>query len=649
MPAENDSLERGRSALERHSWREAFERLSAADASQGLSAEDLEGLATATRWLGRVAECMVVRERAYTAHLKAGNRRRAGFVALELARDYFGKRNPSVGRAWLNRGERLLEAEPESIEHGYLARMRGVMTSDPEEALKHAQRTFDIGSRLGDPDLVALGLHDRGRILIARGQVAEGMALIDEATLPAVSGELGPFATAIIYCNTVESCRELADYRRAGEWTDAATRWCEREGIAGFPGVCRVHRAGIMRLRGAWVEAEQEVRRACDELLEFNLYYAAEAFYELGEIRLRLGDLPEAAEAFRQAHELGREPQPGLALLRLVEGKVDAALASVRSALAETTGDRLARARLLPAQVEIAVAAADHEGARAATEELESIARVYGTSLLEASAVWARGVVQLAEGDGAAARQSLRRAYRLWQELEAPYESARARVLLASAYRMEGDHEAVTLELTAARSVFERLGAQLDLRHVSQLLSREASTEGLTRPAAPITRTFMFTDIVNSTKLVEAIGDEAWGELSQWHDRTLRSLFATHSGQEIDHAGDGFFVAFEGPVQAIACAVSIQRTLADHRHTHGFSPQLRIGLHTATVSHAAAEYRGKGVHEAARIAAVAEAGEIVSSEDTAAGPATGFPTSEPRLVSLKGLSEPVRIVRIHRQ
>jgi class 3 adenylate cyclase len=157
----------------------------------------------------------------------------------------------------------------------------------------------------------------------------------------------------------------------------------------------------------------------------------------------------------------------------------------------------------------------------------------------------------------------------------------------------------------------------------------------------------MFTDIVNSTKLVEAIGDEAWGDLFQWHDRTLRSLFAAHGGPEIDHAGDGFFVGFEGPAQAITCAVSIQRTLEDHRHTHGFSPQLRIGLHTATVSHAAAEYRGKGVHEAARIATCAEAGEIVSSEATLAGAATGFSTSEPRLVSLRGLSEPIRIVSIH--
>jgi class 3 adenylate cyclase len=645
----SDSLERGRRALARHSWREAFEQLSAAEAAQGLSAEDLEGLAAAVRWLGRVAECMAVRERAYTAYLDAGNRRRAAFMALELARDNFGKRNPTVGRAWLTRSERLLEPEPESIEHGYLARMRGAMANDPEKALQHAQRTFEIGSRLGDPDLVALGLHDRGRIMVAQGHVAEGMELIDEATLPAVSGELGTFATGIIYCATIETCKELADYRRAGEWTEAAKRWCEREGVGGLPGVCRVYRAGIMRLRGAWTEAEQEVRHACDELRDFNLYYAAEAFYELGEIRLRRGDLPEAADAFRRAHELGREPQPGLALLRLAEGKVDAALASVRSVLTETAGDRLARARLLPAQVEIAVAAGDHEGARAATEELEAIARAYGTSALEASAVCARGAVQLAEGDGAAARQSLRRGYRLWQELEAPYESARARVLLASAYRVGGDHEAVALELAAAKSVFERLGAQLDLRHVAQLLSRELSTGGPAQPAAQSARTLMFTDIVESTKLVEAIGDEAWGHLLQWHDRTLRSLFATHGGQEIDHAGDGFFVAFESSLRAVACAVSIQRTLAEHRRTHGFSPQLRIGLHAATVSRTAAEYRGRGVHEAARISMLAEAGEIVASEGTVAGLATGFDTSEPRLVSLKGLSEAVRVVRIHWQ
>jgi class 3 adenylate cyclase len=645
----NDSLESGRRALERHSWPEAFEQLSAADAAQGLSPEDLEGLGAAARWLGRIAESMAARERAYAAYLDAGNRRRAGFVALELARDYLGRRNPSVGRAWLSRGERLLEAEPASVEYGHLERMRGFMAGDPEEALAHAQRTFEIGSRFGDADLIALGLHDKGRILIAKGQVAEGMALLDEATLPAVSGELGPAMTAIIYCNTIEACRDLADYRRAGDWTEAAKSWSEREGVAGFPGVCRVYRAGIMRLRGAWTEAEREVRRACDELRDFNLYYAAEAFYELGEIRLRVGDLPGAAEAFRQAHELGRAPQPGLALLRLAEGKPDVALSSVRSTLAETGDDRLARARLLPAVVESAVAAGDHEAARAATDELEAIAQAYGTSALEASAVCARGALQLWEGDGAAARRSLRWGYRLWQEIEVPYESARARVLLASAHRQEGDHDGAALELAAARSVFERLGAALDLRHASQLSSRWAAAEGRPAPAATTTHTLMFTDIVGSTRLVEAIGDEAWGHLLQWHDRSLRALFATLGGQEIDHAGDGFFVVFESPDQAIACAVSIQRTLAEHRLTHGFSPQLRIGLHTAAVSRTSTAYLGKGVHEAARIATLGEAGEIVVSEATVAGASAHVATSEPQLVTLKGLSEPVRIAKIRWQ
>jgi class 3 adenylate cyclase len=642
----SDSLERGRTALGRRSWPEAFEQLTAADVAQGLSPKDLEGLALAARCVGRITESIAVSERAYTAYLNDGNRRRAGFVALGLARDFLGRRNPSVGKAWLQRGERLLDAEPESVEYGYLARMRGTMATDPEEALAHAKRACELGSRFGDADLTALGLHDQGRILIVKGHVAEGMALLDEATLPAVSGELGPLMTAIIYCNTIEACKELADYRRAGDWTDAAKRWCEREGVGGFPGVCRVYRAGIMRLRGAWAEAEQEARRACDELRDFNLYYEAEAFYELGEIRLRLGDLSGAADAFRQAHELGRDPQPGLALLRLAEGKADTALASVSGALAETGADRLARARLLPAVVEIAVAAGDRAAARTAMEELEATARAYGTSALEATAVCARGTMQLAAGDAAAARQSLRRGYRLWQDIDAPYESARARVLLASAHQLEGDHEGAALELGAAKSSFERLGAMLDVRHAAQLSGQWASAEGRASPAGQTTRTFMFTDIVGSTKLVEAIGDEAWGQLLQWHDRTLRSLFAAHGGQEIDHAGDGFFVAFESAAQAVACAVAIQRSFAAHRHTHGFSPYLRIGLHTAAVSQVAAEYRGKGVHEAARISTLGEAGEIVASEGTVAGTAMDVTMSNPQLVSLKGLSEPISIVRI---
>ncbi len=646
----DDSLQEARDAFDRHAWREAFDLLSAADASGDLAPEDLEGLAEAAWWTGRTDNCIEVRERAYAAYAEAGNRHCAALLALKLSGDYEHKLAHSVAAGWFNRAERLFQQIPESREHGFLARDRAnkaLDSGDADRALEHAAKTLEIGMRFNDPDLQALGLHEQGRILVAKGQVDEGMALLDEAGVPAVGGELGPIATAIIYCNIITACRDLADYRRAGDWTEAAKHWCERQSITGFPGLCRVYRAEVMRLRGAWADAERDARSACDELESFAPDLAASAFYEVGEIRLRMGDLSQADDAFCKAHELGREPQPGLALVRLAEGKVDAAATMINRALADESWDRLARARLLPAQVEIAIAANDLETARSAADDLEAIAEAYGTPALQASAACARGALQLAEGDATAACESLRRGWRLWQEVDAPYEAARARMLLADANRAEGDSEAATLELRAARSTFERLGAVLDSRRAAELLGPDAGSVG--RPVAAsrrVTKTFMFTDIVRSTNLVEAIGDDAWEDLLRWHDQTLRSLFGEHEGEEVKHAGDGFFVAFSDAARAVECAAAIQRTLADHRREHGFAVQVRIGLHSAEATRRGRDYGGKGVHQAARIASLAEGGEILASQEIIEAGPIPFVVSETREVSLKGISTPVQVATV---
>ncbi|MBI3976052.1 MAG: hypothetical protein HY334_06645 [Armatimonadetes bacterium] len=645
------ALQNGRAAIARHAWREAFDLLAAADASTGLPPEDLESLAKAAWWTGRLDACIDARERAYRSYLDQGNLRRAALMALELAHDCDFKRAASIAAGWQSRAERHLAEVPESPEHGYLARRHrsaALARGDLDGALEHARRTVEIGMRFGDRDLQAIGLHDQGSVLIAKGQVDEGLALIDEATVAAVGGELSPGPTAIVYCNTITACRDMADYRRAADWTAAAKRWCDRQHISGFPGMCRVYRAEILRLRGAWAEAELEARRACDELREFCLDYAAGAFYELGEIRLRVGDLPAAEQAFREAHEFGRAPQPGLSLLRLTEGKVETALTAITSALDEST-DRLGRARLLPALVEIALAAGDLTTAQAGTEELEAIAGAYRTPALQAAAACAHGALELARHDAPAAIRTLRRAVRLWQEIDAPYEAARTRMLLAAAHRAGGDEEDAGLELEAASSTFDRLGAVPDARRAGELRGPGAPTGGRRVSPARLIRTFMFTDIARSTPLVEAIGDEAWEHLVAWHDQTLRSLFATHGGEEIDHAGDGFFVAFETGALAIECAVAIQRALADHRRSHGFSPQVRVGLHTAPATHRGREYRGKGVHAAGRIGALAEAGEILASQDTLAAVSGRFRVSPPRTVTLRGISEPVQVVSIEWQ
>src|SRR5919109_262323 len=516
-----DRVRAGREAVDRHAWSEGYETLKEADASGALRPEDLARLAAAAWWMGRLDDAISARERAFAAYLDTAKGADAAMVAMMLAKYYYAKGASSIASGWMNRAERLLAEEPDCVQHGHLERLKAVIAhegaGDYEDALLHSRRALELATRFGDRDLQAIALHDQGRALVAQGAVDEGMTLIDEASVAAVSGELEPYSTGVVYCNTITACKELADYRRAGDWTEAAKRWCERQEIAGFPGMCRVYRASIMLMKGAWPEAEQEARRACDELGDFNLSYAAEAFYELGEIRLRAGDFAAAEEAFKQAHELGRDPQPGLAELRLAEGKLDGACSCIDGALADEARD-LYRARLLPAQVEIALAAGDLEKARRGAHELEEIAATYGSDALEAQALIALTRVALAEDDSDQTVPRARRAFRLWQGIGAPYEAAEARVLLASAYRAQGKRDDAVLELEAALGSFERLGATAVAMHVRKELESLGVKPGVrTGGDDRVTRTFMFTDIVRSTKLVEAIGDDAWTDLVRWH------------------------------------------------------------------------------------------------------------------------------------
>ena len=315
----------------------------------------------------------------------------------------------------------------------------------------------------------------RHSILVAKGRVEDGMSLMEEAMVAAVAGELGAMATGRIYCNMIDICEKLADYRRAGEWDEEAKRWCDRVGhSSGFPGICRVKRAEIMRLRGAWAEAEQEARRASGELKEF-LDFAAAAFYQIGEIRFHVGDLGAAEEAFRKAHELGRDPQPGLARLRLAQGNAEAARNLINRALTDDTLTPLDRARLLPAQIEIALAAKDLDAARSGTEELQAIAGAFGSQALEAAAGAAEGRLRLAEDQLEEAAENLLRSCKLWRQSGLPYEEARTRLMLGMAYRAQGADDLAELELDTARSAFERLGAILDVRRAAELLGRGAT------------------------------------------------------------------------------------------------------------------------------------------------------------------------------
>jgi class 3 adenylate cyclase len=399
-----------------------------------------------------------------------------------------------------------------------------------------------------------------------------------------------------------------------------------------------------MHLRGSWADAEREAKRACEELSRYDVLYGGEAQYAIGEVRLRLGDLDGAREAFRQAHQLSREPEPGRSLLRLAQGDVQGANISIKRALAGVEARAFSQARLLPAAVEIGLAAGDLDSVAQHVAELEQIAGSFRTTAVTATAEYARGLLLLAHGDTALALARLRHAVELWHEVGAPYETARARTALGEAFRADGDEDAALLEFESAKGAFERLGALPDAKRVGQLLGQE---EGIAaRAGERVTRTFVFTDIVGSTPLVEALGDDAWQELIRWHDQTLRAIVNRYGGTEVRQTGDGFFVAFEEASAAIEAAVAVQRSLAEHRRGHGFAPQVRIGLHEAEASTRAIDFAGRGVHEAARIGSIAGGGQILASVNTVQSAATRFPISTPRPVTLKGVSQPIDVVTI---
>ena len=463
-------------------WQGTFDSLSTLDATRVLDAGELESLGEAAWWLGRMAECTSARERAVAAYLDAREPRRAALVALRLFYTSSVRGDEAIATGWLRRASRLLEDEPEGVEQGQLrlaqariARAHG----DQDAELTHAREAIEIGTRLGDADLVALGRYIEGRMLVRQGAVHDGMAILDEAMLAAVQGELGPMATGQVYCNVIASCQELGDVRRAAEWTDALRGWCQTQPESVFPGLCRVHRAEVMHLRGEWSEAALEAEQACGDLLTVMPAFAAEAFYEVGEVRRRAGELGEAETAFRRASELGREAQPGLALVRLAQGKVEAASAALRSVLAQENA-ALQRAKLLPAQVEIAIASGDLDTAAAAADELEQIAQGYSSPALAAASIGARGSLELAQGAPQAALQSLRRAWKLWEELDCPFEAAEARRTLGRACRALGDEEGADLAIGGAQAVFEQLGATVELKRTAELLGTRSEPGGLT-------------------------------------------------------------------------------------------------------------------------------------------------------------------------
>jgi DNA-binding NarL/FixJ family response regulator len=483
--------DRARDAVRRESWAEAYEELRALDPAR-MEPRDLEALADAAWWLSRSDESIAARQRAYAGYMAAGEDPRAAWCAGRLCLEHFLRGEPALAAGWLMRAQRLLRDQPERVEHGYLAMVESNLArarGETDEAVARAERATEVGLRFGDPDLAAMGIHLHGLALIDAGRVAEGMALLDEAMTSVVAGELGTFYTGVVYCNVIAACLEVSDVGRLGEWNEAARQWCESlPSDAPFPAICRVNRAEAASLRGAWPEAEAEASRASREL-GFNPRVAARAFYETGEVRRRVGNLAGAEDAFARAHELGVQPQPGLALLRLAQGRPDAALQALRMAVAHEPAGRPRRARLLAAQVEVALAAGELDVARQASRELDEIAGRLGMPALDAAAATSGGALRLAGGDLPRALERLRAALATWQELRLPYQTAQARLLYGAALRRAGSEEDALLELRAALAAFERLGAGGDAARAAALLGeREELPRRLTTREAEVLR-----------------------------------------------------------------------------------------------------------------------------------------------------------------
>jgi ATP/maltotriose-dependent transcriptional regulator MalT len=471
MSTSERELERARAAYAERSWLAASEAFARADESEPLSPADLELLTTSLLMLARDEDAAETLERAHRLYLEGGETLRAARSAtwIGISFAYRGQIGPATG--WLGRAHRLLETWPEqTAEHGLLM-LPGVFqheaTGDFEAAAAVAREAAALGERFGDVDLFAIALHAEGHMLVKAGRVREGLALLDESMVVVTTHELWPFAVGIVYCGVILACSDAFEVPRARQWTRALNEWKDQQPeLVAFTGRCLVHRAEILQLGGSWGDALEEARRAGLRFLEDENPAAGVAYYRQAELLRLQGEFDAAEAAYRDASRFGWEPQPGLAQLRLAQGNVEAAFAAIRRATAEAT-EPLKRAALLPAQVEIALAAGEVDEARTACRELRELAARFDSAMVDAILGHAEGAVALAVGDAPTALVRLRDAQRIWHELDVPYEVARTRELIARSCVVLGDEEAGVLELAAARELFERLGAAPDLARIS--------------------------------------------------------------------------------------------------------------------------------------------------------------------------------------
>jgi DNA-binding CsgD family transcriptional regulator len=480
-PCPPNHLERAREAGALYAWRDAYESYRLADAVSALTGADLDGLAQAAYLLGRESEFLELKERSHRAHLGANRVESAARDAFWLAMISLLRGEVAQASGWAARGERLI-GDRDCAERGYLQMpVIEQMLRGGQHAAAHAlaMKNVALGQRCGEGDLVAGARLQQGRAAIEMGQLAQGLRLLDEIMLAAVGDELSPIMTGLMYCAVVDTCRGAHEWTRAREWTAALSKWCDRQGgMVAFTDVCRVHRAEVLRMQGAWQHAMDEACRVCDRGEHADRPPPGTAYYEQGEVHRLRGEAREAEEAYRAASRRGYDPQPGLALLRLAQGRTDAAAAAMRRILGATTATN--RGRILPAYAEIMLALGELDEAQRACEELELLCAERATEWLLAQAAHSRGTLCLRRGDACAALGHLRDSFERWERLGAPYESARVRACIAEACESLGDLESSALEREAARAVFEGLGARVELDRLASACERAS-------PAGPLT------------------------------------------------------------------------------------------------------------------------------------------------------------------
>jgi DNA-binding CsgD family transcriptional regulator len=518
-------LDDARSAYRRQAWRDAFALFSRAEEAAPLPSEDLELLAWSAALCGRDDELLRALERLHQRHMDGGHLQAAARAAFWCGFRLFALGEAGRATGWLARAQRTLEQLGEDcVIEGYLMlplAHRHLGAGDYDAAQSIAARAAAIGERFADSDLVAFARTLHGRALVRQAKIADGLALLDEAMLAAANGELAPVITGLVYCTMIATCCQVYAMDRAREWTAALARWCDSQPqLVAFSGICMVHRAEIMQWNGAWPEAVAEAEDAFRHLNEtVDREATAAACYQRGEIHRLRGEFAAAESGYREASRFGREPQPGLALLRLAQGRCDQAAAAIRRVV-DTTDEPLRRAQLLPAYVEIMLAAGALDDAASAASELDAIARRFDTDVLGAMAAQAEGAAGLARGDTGGALVRLKESFAVWQKVDAPYIAARLRVSIAQACRELGDEDGATLELDAAAAVFERLGAGPDLGAVAAL--RRA---GARRPPGGLTpRELEVLRLLAAGKTNRAIA-ETLGVSGKTVDRHVENIF----------------------------------------------------------------------------------------------------------------------------